>query len=444
MQRPETRYAKAAGDVHIAYQVVGDGPDLLLAQGWVTNVELAWDVAAYGDGLRRLARFSRLIVFDKRGVGLSDRGVGHPSFEERCDDVRAVLDAVGSEAAHVLGESEGGPMTIQLAATRPERVRSLVLYGTFARQVRSDDYPAGLPQELLDRVADQVEEVWGTPASLELFSRWSGEVDAEAAEASLRWCRQSASPREAAEALRRNGLIDVRSALSAITAPTLVLHRRDDSIVPMSAGQFLAQHIAGARFAALPGGEHEFFAGDTEPLFGAVEEWVTGDRPAPVAADRVLAAVLFTDIVGSTELASSLGDARWRRVLDDHDQLVARQVERFAGHMVKSTGDGALATFDGPGRAVRCAQAIASGAIAFGLEVRAGVHAGEIERRGDDVGGIAVHIGARVAGLAAPGQVLVTATVRDLTAGSDLVFEEIGHYELKGVPGTFVLLSPAS
>ncbi len=443
---PETRYARTADGVHIAYQVVSDdGPDLLLSQGFISHVELLWDYPPAADLLRRLASFSRLITFDKRGVGMSDRGVGFPTVEERTDDITAVIDAVGGDSVHLLGESEGGPTTMQFAATHPERVRSLLLYGTFARVLEADDYEIGVSPEVFGRVADAVEDTWGRPEALAVYKLWEPDADddPQTLQQLLQWHRRSASPREAGDALRRTQDVDVRGVLSSITAPTLVLHREGDIIAPITMGRYLAEQIPGARLVELPGREHTPWAGDVDAFVHAIEEWVTGAPVAPPAprADRVLATVLFTDIVGSTARAATLGDHAWRQQLDRHDALVTATLERFRGTRVKQTGDGVLATFDGPGRAVLCAHALVDALRSAGMDIRAGVHVGEVERRGDDIGGIAVHIGARVAALAAAGEVLVTSTVRDLVTGSDLRFEERGEEELKGVPGRWLVLA---
>ncbi|GAC1321300.1 MAG: adenylate/guanylate cyclase domain-containing protein [Acidimicrobiales bacterium] len=443
MTVPETQYTKTADGVNIAFQVLGQGPDLLFHHGWVSNVELMWEVPENARFLRRVASFCRVILFDKRGVGLSDRSVGMPALEEKADDARAVLDAVGVAKAHVLAESEGGPMALHLAAAHPERVRSLMLYGTFARQCWADDYPFGIKPELLLSFADTVEACWGRPEMGQVFAAWDadGEQPPSSVAATIRWCRHSASPREAADALRRNVDLDVRSVLPGVSAPTLILHRRGDQVIPLAHGQYLADHIPGARLVELPGASHAYTAGKTEPVLDALEEWVTGAAPAAtVDSERVLATVLFTDIVESTQKAATLGDRRWHDLLDEHDAVVGRILERNRGRRVKSTGDGLLATFDGPARAVRCAHAIVDGTRRIGIDVRAGVHAGEVELRGDDIGGITVHTGARVAALAGPGEVLVSSTVRDLVAGSELKFSDRGVHALRGVPGEWRLL----
>lgn len=434
----ETRYAKS-GDVHVAYQVVGDGPDLVFVPGWFSHVEMAWEVPALARFLERLASFSRLILIDKRGTGLSDPLPGDqpPTLEQRMDDVRAVMDAVGSPRATLLGISEGGPMTILFAATFPERTAGLVLFGTFARTYRADDYPFGAEPEQLARFLAHVEANWGSGVGL------AGLAPSVADDASMRatwgrYQRMSVGPGAGAALLRMNASIDVRHVLPTIRVPTLVLHRRDDRFVPVEQGQHLAAHIAGARLVELAGADHLFFVGDTDAVLDEIAELVTGARGAP-ETDRVLATVLFTDIVDSTTHAARAGDRAWRDVLDRHDALVHGQIARFRGRAIKSTGDGFLAIFDGPARAVRCAGAIAAGAEGLGLAVRAGLHTGECELRGGDVAGIAVHIGARVAGLAAPGEVLVSSTVRDLVAGSGLAFEDRGIHALRGVPGEWML-----
>jgi class 3 adenylate cyclase/alpha-beta hydrolase superfamily lysophospholipase len=431
---PETRYAKSGG-VHIAYQVVGAGPDLILVPGWISHVEMMWEEPALARYLERLASFSRLIMIDKRGTGLSDPVSLDrvPTLEQRMDDVRAVMDAVDSERAALLGVSEGGPMNILFAATYPERTSALVLLGTFARAVEGDDYPIGVAPERLDDFLEQLAENWGDGQSLWNLAP-SVAADERMRASWARFERMSASPGAATTLLRMVADIDVRHILSSVHVPTLVLHRTGDTFVPLAQGRYLAEHIPGARFVELPGTDHLYFVGDTGPLLDEVEVFLTGQRQQH-EADRVLATVLFTDIVDSTRHAAELGDRRWRDLLDSHDALVRRQVERFRGRAVKGTGDGVLATFDGPARAIRSACAIVEAARQLGVELRAGLHTGECEVRGDDLGGIAVHIGARVAAMAAPGEVLASSTVKDLVAGSGLRFADRGSHVLKGVPG---------
>jgi class 3 adenylate cyclase len=437
--QPETRYARA-GDVHIAYQVVGDGPiDLVLVPWFVTHLEHHWEEPALARFFERLASFSRLILFDKRGNGLSDRiGTGDraPTLEERMDDVRAVMDAAGSERAALFGISEGGPLSILFAATYPERVRSLVLFGTFARILVADDYPMGLPEFMLEDMYEGFEEVWGEGAALMIMA--PNETD----ERFLRWWRRlerlSMTPGGAVATMRLNEQIDVRHVLDQVQAPTLVLHREGDSI-DVANGRYIAEHIPDARFKLLPGEAHLPSVGEAELLLDEVEDFLTGKREAPRDVDRVLATVLFTDIVRSTERAAALGDRDWRDLLAEHDRLVRAQIERHRGREVKSLGDGFLATFDGPGRGIRCAREAVRGARELGLELRAGLHTGECELTEGDVAGIAVHIGARVGASAGPGEVLVSSTVKDLVVGADFDFDDRGTHTLKGVPGEWRL-----
>jgi class 3 adenylate cyclase len=439
VQIPHVRYAKN-GDVHIAYQVVGDGPiDLLVVPGFVSHLECTWEQPAAARFTERLAAFCRLIVFDKRGTGLSDRGVGVPSLEVRMDDIRAVMDAVGSERAALFGASEGGLLATLFAATHPDRVASLILFGAMAKFTKSDDYPWGFDTDMLDMAVQALEAYWGTGITLYLFGP-SRINDREL----LKWCgrfeRLAASPGAVLDIMRMNAETDVRHALPAVQAPTLVLHRTEDFTVPVEVGRYLARNIDGARYVELPGSDHTIWLGETEGVLAEVQEFLTGDRPV-VEPERVLATVLFTDIVKSTELASKLGDRRWSDLLARHDALVRRQFDHFRGREVKTTGDGFLATFDGPARAIRCAQSIVDGVRGLGLEVRAGLHTGECEVDGASVGGIAVHTAARVVEQAEPGQVLVSSTVRDLVAGSGITFVDTGSHDLRGVPGPWQLLA---
>ncbi|MGH2675076.1 MAG: adenylate/guanylate cyclase domain-containing protein [Actinomycetota bacterium] len=408
---PETRYAKS-GDVNIAYQVVGEGGlDLVYVPGWVSNVEGNWDDPWYSRFLDRLASFSRLILFDKRGTGLSDRVPEHglPTLEQRMDDVRAVMDAVGSERAALFGVSEGGPMCALFAATYPDRTSALIVYGTYARRLHSEDYPWGRPPEEREAFIRDIEENWGGPVALpqrapsamgdERFVRWWSS-----------YLRQSASPGAAAALIRMNMAVDVRPVLPTIGVPTLVLHRGGDLVMRGEEARYIAENVPGARLVVLPGEDHLPWVGDRDALLDEIEEFLTGMRRGP-EPDRVLATVLFTDIVGSTERAAELGDRRWRDLLEDHHGVVRGALSRFRGREVDTAGDGFLATFDGPARAIRCARFIVGEVRGLGLEVRAGLHTGECELAGDDVRGIAVHIGARVAALALPGEVLVSSTV---------------------------------
>jgi class 3 adenylate cyclase len=436
---PTTRYTRS-GDAHIAYQVVGSGPfDLIWVPGWISNVEVSWEVPEYARFLTRLASFSRLILFDKRGTGLSD-GVSLdrlPGLEQRMDDIRAVLEAAGSTSAAVFGASEGGNLSILFAATYPERVRALVLAAIYAKRVWSPDYPWA-PTE--DERAQQ---------HAELERNWSGEMDvATLAPSALgdpalmrrvtTFFRRSASPGAAVALNRMNTDIDTRSVLPTIAAPTLVLCREGDQDVSVEEARWIAGQIPRSTFVELPGADHLAWLGDTDGLLDEVEAFLTGVRRAP-DPQRWLATVLFTDIVDSTATAASLGDRHWQALLEQHHELVRRELDRFDGREIDTAGDGFFATFDGPARAVRCACAIADAMTALGLQVRAGVHTGEVQVVDGKVGGIAVHIGARVAEQAGAGEVLVSRTVTDLVAGSGLRFRERGRAVLKGVPGEWPL-----
>ena len=429
---PPIRYAKAGG-VDIAYRVVGEGPlDLVWVPGLFSTLEVEWENPVLH---RRLASFSRLMMFDKRGMGLSDRNVGAPTLEERMDDVRAVMDAVGSEQAALIGVSEGGPMSLLFAATYPERTVALVLYGTMARFRRDVDYPHGI-EDSLAQLHQIFDDGWGAGESLRLIGP-SMRGDAQAREFFGRLERAAGSPGTMRAFTDSLIDIDVRAVLPTISVPTLVIHATDDQTVPIANGHWLADHMTDARFVEIDG-EHAMF--DLDQFVDEIESFLTGRRHA-VTPERVLATVLFSDIVGSTEQAAAMGDRRWREVLDQHDVVVRREVETYRGKLVKSTGDGVLATFDGPGRAVACGCAIRDRLRPLGLEVRVGVHTGEVEVRGEDIGGIAVHIGARVATIAGAGQVLVSRTVTDLVAGSGIVFEDRGDHELKGVPSSWHLFA---
>ncbi len=436
----EIRYASSDG-VQIAYEVFGSGPrDLVLVHGWVTNLELIWENPRVARALERLGSFCRVINFDKRGTGLSDRlPVDHlPTLEQRMDDVRAVMDAAGSRRAVLFGHSEGGPMSLLFAAAYPERTEGLVVYGSFATRVRQPGYPWAPTAEERRREMRRIEEEWGGVVHLAELAP-SAADDEEFRDWWARYLRSSASPAAAAALMRMNSEVDVRSVLPGIAAPALVVHRGGDRRFGAGGARWMAEQIPGARYVELPGADHLVWA-DPEPIVDLVEEFVTGVPPAAVP-DRVLVTVLFTDIVGSTEAAAAVGDEAWRRLLDRHDALIRRYLERYRGREVKSTGDGFLAVFDGPARAVRCAQAIAEAVVALDLELRAGLHTGEVELRGDDVGGVAVHACARIAALAEAGEVLVSRTVRDLTAGSGIVFAGRGTHALRGVPGDWELFA---
>ncbi len=427
--QPETKYAKS-GDVNIAYQVVGDGPlDLVFVPGWVSHLEVGWEDPSFARFLHRLASFSRLIMFDKRGTGLSDRVSLNelPTLEQRMDDVRAVMDAVGSERAAVMGVSEGGSMCALFAATYPERTSALVLYAANAR------HPAhGLTPEQLQPILEAFERGWGQGMAGPMWAP-SRAHDQQLMGWLARYGRLGASPGAAVALFRMAAAINIRKVLPAIRVPTLILHRTGDQALPVIESRYMAEQIPGAKYVELPGDDHLPYLGDADAILDEVQEFLTGVRPAP-EPDRVLATVLFTDIVGSTQQAAELGDRRWRELLDGYYGLARRELDRFRGREVKTTGDGFLATFDGPARGIRCACAVSDEAARLGLPIRAGLHTGECEMMGDDVGGIAVHIGARVAAQAAAGEVLVSSTVKDLVAGSGLQFEDRGSRTLKGVP----------
>jgi class 3 adenylate cyclase len=438
MPPPETSYAKS-GDVNIAYQVLGDGPiDLVYVWGWLSHLDFQWMDPTLSDFLHRLASFSRLILFDKRGTGLSDPVGAAPSFEERMDDIRAVMDAAGSERAALLGFSEGSAMSALFAASHPERTTALILYDGFAVGMGVEDAPADMRWgQLGDSVAATIER-WGDGETIE----WIAPSLAATPGSKRLWGRferASMSPgmaRSLWDAIQR---VDVRAVLPAIRIPTLVMQHRD-SAIPARLGRSMAELIPGARYLELPGRDHFPGAGDPEAIAGEIEEFLTGVRGVG-GPDRVLATVLFTDIADSTGRAAALGDYAWRRLLERHDALVRAQLERFRGREVKQTGDGFLASFDGPARAIRCAAAIVEEAGELGVELRAGLHTGECEVRGDDLGGIAVHVAARVGALAPPGGLLVSSTVKDLVMGSGIELVDRGAHELKGVPGEWRLFA---
>jgi len=429
-----TRYA-LSGDVNIAYQVMGKGPlDIVMVPGIISHVECLHDLPGYTAFLRRLSAFARVITFDKRGQGLSDRIEGAPSLEQRMDDVRAVMDAVGSERAALTGFSEGGAMSLLFAATYPQRVSSLVLFGTYAV---ADHMSSRTFQTLDERL-----KAWGTGTFIKAVVSADHPMSREAMEAFGKLERLSASPGSLKAMVLLNSQIDVRSILGSIRVPSLVLHRRTDARVAVEQGRALAAAIPGAKFIEYPEGDHAHWTGDTETLLGDIEEFVTGHRVhAAGELERVLATVLFTDIVNSTQSARELGDQKWRMRLDEHDRVAGQMVQRHRGSLVKTTGDGILATFDGPGRAVRCALAFAAAAQDLGLPLRSGLHTGEIEMRGRDVSGVAVHAAARIMAEARPGEVLVSRVVTDLVAGAGLGFAERGGHDLKGLPGKWDLFA---
>jgi class 3 adenylate cyclase/pimeloyl-ACP methyl ester carboxylesterase len=441
---PETRYAQS-GDVSIAYQVNGEGPvDLVVAPGTVSNVELLWSHPLFAAWRERLSSFARVILFDKRGTGLSDRVKSIPTLEERTDDIRAVMDAAGSERAVIMGVSEGAPMSIVFAATYPERTRGLILYGSFARATWAPDYPWAPTREEYER--DLAEQERSPRPFDEEAARWAlGYVapsmlddDEFVAWWAMFW-RMSISPGARLDLDRMNLDINVTDILPAVRVPTIVIHRTEDRACKVGEGRYVAQRIRGARFVELPGIDHIPVVGDVEPLYEAIRDFVAGLPEVEPEPDTVLATVLFTDIVDSTATAAELGDRRWRDLLERHHTTVRGQLARYRGREVDTAGDGFFATFDGPARAIRCACAVTEAVRELGIDVRAGLHTGECELLDDKVAGIAVSIGARVASRAAPGEVLVSSTVKDLVAGSGIRFAARGVAELKGVPGEWRL-----
>ncbi len=437
--QPETKYAKS-GKVNIAYQVVGSSAlDLVFIMGWVSHLDYFWEEPSFARFLNRLASFSRLILFDKRGTGLSDRvpDTELPTLEQRMDDVRAVMDAVGSERAAIFGVSEGGPMSALFAATYPQRTIALAMYGTFAKRIWAPDYPWAPTPEERQKWFDLLAEGWGGVVDLSTLAP-SVANDKHFQQWWATYLRRSVSPGAAMAFGRMNTQVDIRHVLPAVRVPTLIMHRTDDRDVDVGGARYIAERIPGAKYVELPGEDHLHFVGDQDAILDEVEEFFTGARHGP-EPDRVLATVMFTDIVGSTERAAALGDRHWRELLQSHRTLVRRELERFRGNEVDTAGDGFLATFDGPARAIRCAVTICDRVRPLGIEIRAGLHTGEVETVGASVGGLAVHIGARVAATARGSEVLVSHTVKDLVAGSGIQFEDRGRQILKGVPGEWHL-----
>lgn len=439
---PQTQYAKTDDGVFLAYQAFGDGPDCFVGlPPVVSNIETIWEDPESARFLETMGSFCRFVHYDKRGQGMSDRVDDVPTLERRAADTLAVMDAAGIDRAVIGGISEGGSAAAMFAATYPERVCGLMLFATFARVIVDDDYPLGLDEASFSLFRELWVGGWGTPdtASVALVAP-SRLGDEQFLQFMNRWERQSSTPRGLDAQLRWAQTIDVRSILPIISAPTLVMHRRDDRLVAAAHGRWLAEHIDGARYVELPGSEHVPFFGDIASVLEEMEQFITGQR-GHTATDRVLATVLFTDMVASTERAQRVGDRDWRALLDRHDAMAQRMIDRYGGRMVKGTGDGLLATFDGPARGIRCARDLVRAAAQLDIPVRAGVHAGEVEVRGDDVAGIAVHIGARVASAAGAGEVLVSRTVRDLVSGSGITFDDRGLHDLKGVPEPWQLFS---
>jgi class 3 adenylate cyclase len=433
------RYARSTDDVHIAYRVVGSGPvDVALLPGFVNHLEVVLEVSEIARFVERLASFSRLVLFDRRGQGLSDRPAMF-TMEDHMRDLVAVLDEVGMERAALIGVSEGGPASIMAAAAHPDRISELVLVGTWARIVEADDYPFGAPVRTLERLRQLIVGHWGEPVALPLFFGPEAAAEPRLQEFWARLLRSGTSPAGVNRLIDVWHEFDVRPLLPSVRQRTLVVGRTGDVLAPMPFAQYLADHLPAAKLVELPGPHHPAIGDGSAEVVDEIEEFLTGESHRP-ETDRVLATVLFSDIVGSTQRAAELGDARWRELLSDHDVAVRRELARFGGREVKHLGDGFFAAFDGPARAIRCAEAITA-AVRPGVEVRAGVHTGECEVRGDDLAGMAVHIGARVAALAGPSEVLVSGTVRDLVVGSGLPLEDRGTHELKGVDGEWRLFA---
>lgn len=437
--RPKTKYAKS-GDVHIAYQVIGDGPfDLVFVPGFISNIEVFWNLPIFANFFAPLTSFSRLIVFDKRGTGLSDPVHAVPTLEQRMDDVRAVMDAVGSSRAALFGVSEGGPMCLLFAATYPERTSALVLYGSSARFTYASDNPWGWPSSAMSGILEQLEQTWGEGASLAQFAP-SAADDPAIRDQWAHLERAGASPAMARALVETAAETDARHVLPAIRVPTLILHRTGDLVVSVEASRYMASQILGAKLVELVGDDHLPFVGDVGAILNEVELFLTGARH-PEEVDRVLATILFTDIVGSTECAARLGDRAWRELLKQYYGAAREALERFRGLEVDTAGDGFFARFDGPARAIRCACSIREAVHSLGIDIRTGLHTGECELIGEKVGGIAVHIGARVAANAGAGEIVVSSTVKDLVVGSGLQFSDRGSHVLKGVPGRWRLFA---
>jgi pimeloyl-ACP methyl ester carboxylesterase len=436
---PETKYAKS-GDVSIAYQVVGDGPiDLIYVMGWVSNIEFFWEEPSMSHFLNHLASFSRLILFDKRGTGLSDKVSQLPTLEQRMDDVRSVMDAVGSEKAALLGVSEGGPMCALFAATYPERTSALIMYGSYAARIWSPDYPWAPTPEQRQVFYDMIKKDWGGITDLDILAP-STANDARFRQWWAAYLRRSASPADALALAQMNTLVDIRNILPTIHTPTLIIHRTGDMDANVGGGRYMSTRIQGAQYVELPGNDHLPWVGNSQEILNAIEIFLTGELHV-AEPERILATLLFTDIVGSTELATSLGDTRWHYLLDRHHEIVRKELIRYRGQEVTTTGDGFLATFDGPARAIRCGCAIRDALEQSGLTIRTGLHTGECELMDNNIGGIAVHLCSRVMSKAGNGEVLITRTVKDLVAGSGIQFESRGTHSLKGITGEWELFS---
>jgi pimeloyl-ACP methyl ester carboxylesterase len=440
-QAPRTRYA-LSGDAHIAYQVFGEGDlDVVFVPGFVSNIEHYWEMPVVPELFERLGSFARVVIFDKRGTGLSDPVAGPPPLEQRMDDMQAVMDAAGVERAALYGVSEGGPASVLFAATYPDRTSALVLYGSTPRFRTDSDISWGATDEEMEAFIDEASTAWGEGALLDKFAPSAAE-DPGVREVWGRYQRASASPAMAKAVVEALFEIDVRDILSSIRVPTLILHRTGDLIAPVEGARLMAETIPDAKLVEFDEPDHLPFMGDYDSISDEIEKFLTGTRQTR-PLDRVLATVMFTDIVDSTKRAAEAGDRRWRELIERHDELTRRQLDRFRGREIKTLGDGFLATFDGPARAIECACAIRDGVGPLGLHVRAGLHTGECELGGGDVRGMAVNIGARVGAAADPNEVLVSSTVKDLVVGAELEFVDRGEHDLKGVPGTWRLFAAA-
>ena len=442
MKKPPTQYAYV-DDIAIAYQVIGDGPvDLVYSQGWLTNIEYAWESPHYADFLTKLGKFCRVIFYDKRGTGLSERNVGFPTLEQRTEDISAVLDAAGSDEAALFGVSEGGNMCAMFAATYPERTRALILSGSSAKGSWAPDYPWAAKPEATEDTISYLNQNWGKSFGLDEAAP-SMANDANACAWWGAYMRNSASPKTAELITRLSADLDIREILPLVDAPTLVVNRENDLWHPKEEAQFMANLIPNSTLKFVPGSDHLVWYGDRDRLLGEIEEFLTGQK-ANAPSERVLLTILMTDIVGSTEKAASLGDSKWRSLLDQHDAIVRNKLKTFGGSEINTTGDGFITAFTGPTRAIECAQEIRAELSSLNLGVKAGIHTGECERRGTDLGGLAVHIAARILDNTSPGQILVSGTVKDLVVGSSLELDHIGTHPLKGIPGEWALYAPAS
>ena len=439
---PETRYTKA-GNINIAYQVVGDGPiDIVLVPGWISNIDVFWEDPAMVRFLNRLASFSRLILFDKRGTGLSDRVTDTPMLEERMEDVNAVLDAVGSKEAVLAGYSEAGTMVALFAATYPERTHSIIMIGSFARRIRTDDYPFGAAPESYQAFIKEIESNWGGPVGME--ARVPSKVHDEQFKSWWsKFLRMGASPSTAGAITRMNMEVDVRTILPSIKVPALIIHADGDLVIGLDHGKYLAENIPNARLVVVRTDDHIPWIGAPNKILAEIEEFVTGDRTTR-EVQRVLSTLMFTDIVDSTQKATNLGDQQWADLLASHDQAIRHELSIYRGKEIDTAGDSFFASFDGPARALHCANAISQSVKKIGLSVRIGVHIGECELRGNTLAGIAVHIASRISALAAADQILVSRTVKDLVAGSGISFNDFGSHQLKGVPDPWQLYEVAN